>query len=61
MGRSSGRRGQNLAERKRVSQMNAEETKHALLISERVDRRAFDGAEDKGAVAMSDADGVKAL
>lgn len=60
-------RRQNLAERKRVADMSADERAKALLTSETVDlpnKRAFAEAEHAGkspAIAMSDADGLKAF
>jgi GGDEF domain-containing protein/2'-5' RNA ligase len=65
-GQESKERRQDVAERKRVTEMSPEEMKKELLSSHVVDlpnRRAFDEAqhEPAKAVAMSDADGLKAL
>jgi len=59
-------RRQNLVERRRVAEMSPEEMKRELLTSPTVDlpnRRAFNEAEHQPAkaVAMSDADGLKAF
>lgn len=57
-------RRQNPAERKRVADMTPDERAKELLHSQVVDlpnRRAFDEARPAKAVAMSDADGLKAL
>jgi len=57
-------RRQNLAERRRVAEMSPEEMKQALLTSPVTgmpNRRAFDEAGPAKAVAMSDADGLKAF
>jgi GGDEF domain-containing protein len=57
-------RRQNLAERRRVAEMSPEEMKRELLTSPVTgipNRRAFDEAGPAKAVAMSDADGLKAF
>jgi GGDEF domain-containing protein len=57
-------RRQNPVERQRVSEMSADQMRQELLRSRVVDlpnRRAFDEAGKSPAVAMSDADGLKAL
>jgi GGDEF domain-containing protein/2'-5' RNA ligase len=57
-------RRQNVAERKRVEHMTPDEMKQELLTSKQTglpNRRAFDEAEKSPAVAMSDADGLKAF
>jgi GGDEF domain-containing protein len=61
---SSPDRRTDLATRKTVAQMSPEERAQALLTSDKTglpNRRAFDEAQPPKAVAMSDADGLKAL
>jgi GGDEF domain-containing protein len=63
-GKVAPERRQNLTERKRVEHMSPEEMKNELLRSHVVDlpnRRAFDESEKAPSVAMSDADGLKAI
>lgn len=59
-----GDRRENVEQRKRVGEMSPEEMKRALLTNDVTglpNRRAFDEAPDRGAVGMSDADGLKAF
>ena len=58
------RQERNAAQRQRVSEMTPEQMRSELLTSKVTNlpnRRAFDEAGESGAVAMSDADGLKAL